>query len=65
MFKLIELLRVADVPIELMVVLDPIFLPKPMFKFSQLKKQLMLKKREKLDKLQREKFQLESNDHSI
>jgi hypothetical protein len=26
---------------------------------------LMLKKREKLDKLQREKFQLESNDHSI
>jgi large subunit ribosomal protein L17e len=30
-----------------------------------LKSKLMLKRKEKLDKLQREKFQLESNDHSI
>jgi hypothetical protein len=59
MCKSIELLRVEEEPIEPMVELVPIYHAKPTFKYGQLKKQLMLKNKEKPDKLQRERCLLD------
>ena len=64
-FKSIELLKEEDVPIEPMVVLVPIFLAKPMSKSSPLKRLLMLKRKERLDKLPKERSPSDNNDGSI
>jgi hypothetical protein len=61
-YKLIELLKVEEEHIELMVELVHIFHAKLMFKCSPLKEQLMLKDKEKPDKLPKEKSQLDNND---
>jgi hypothetical protein len=60
MFRLTELLKEEEEHIELMVELVHICHAKPMFKFGPLKRQLMLKRKEKLDKLLKEKFQSEN-----
>ena len=62
MFKLIELLKVEEEHIELMVELDHIFHLKLIFKCLLLKDKLMLKDKEKLDKLLKEKFQLDNHN---
>jgi|688.fasta_scaffold315916_1 hypothetical protein len=64
-FKSIELPKEEDVPIELMVVLAHISHLKPMFKSSPLKRLLMLKRKEKLDKLPKERSLSDNNDGSI
>ena len=61
-FKLIELLKVEEEPIEPTVELVHIFLAKLTFKCLLLKSKLMLKNKVKPDKLQKEKFQLVNID---
>jgi len=60
--KLIELLRAEEEHTELTVESVPIFPHKLTFKSSLLRRQLMWKRKEKPDKLLKEKSQLESND---
>ncbi len=62
MFKLIELLKVEEEHTEHMVELDHIFHHKLIFKCLLLKKLSMLKDKEKLDNLLKEKFQLDNHN---
>jgi hypothetical protein len=59
---LIELLKEEEELTELTVELVHIFHVKLMFKCSPLKDKLMLKEKEKLDKLLKEKSQSDNND---
>ena len=65
MFKLTELPKEEEEHTEPMVESALIFLPNAMLKCGQLKKFKMLKKKEKPNKLLKEKFQLEKNDQII
>jgi len=58
-FKLIELQKDVEELTELMVELVHIYLAKLIFKYTQLKRSLMLKRRAKLDKLQKAKSLLD------
>jgi hypothetical protein len=64
-FKLTELLKVEEEHTELMVELAHIFHLNAMLKCGLLKKQLMLENKEKLNKLLKEKFQLDKNELMI
>jgi hypothetical protein len=61
-FKLTELLKEEEEHIELMVELALIYHLNAMLKCGLLKNNKMLKKREKQNKLLKEKFQLDKNE---
>jgi hypothetical protein len=63
-FKLIELPKVEEELIELMVELAHIFHLNAMSKCGQLRKLLMSKSKEKPNKLLKEKSQLDKNEHN-
>ena len=62
MYKLTELPKVEEELTELMVVLVHIYHLNAMLKCGLLKNNKMLKKREKQNKLLKEKFQLDKNE---
>ena len=62
MFKLIEPQKAEEELTELMVESALIFLAKPTSNFLPLRRQLMSKRKEKLDKLLKEKSQSVNND---